>query len=244
MMEAQEKTELDYEKMSVGKIVAKDYRKAMVFKAHGIDFCCGGGISLAQAASEHNVSLNQLLSELRKIDEIEELDENYSEWPTEKLINHIVDKHHVYVANTIEQLTPLLNKVEMVHGGWRPELVEVNRLFREVANELIPHMQKEERILFPAILELSIGNFSAGERFGSVQNPINMMEHEHDVAGDLMKRIAELTENYSLPKGACATYTVVYKVLNEFEQDLHTHIHLENNILFPRAIEMEQNKRL
>lgn len=243
-MEAQEKTGIDYENMTIGKIVAKDYRKAMVFKAHGIDFCCGGGISLLQAANEHKVSLDQLLAELKKIDAIEELDVNYNEWETEKLINHIVDKHHVYVANTIEQLSPLLNKVEMVHGGWRPELVEVNRLFREVANELIPHMHKEERILFPAILEMANGNISAGQRFGSVQNPINMMEHEHDIAGDLMRKIAELTDDYTLPKGACATYTVVYKVLNEFEQDLHTHIHLENNILFPRAIEMEQNAGL
>lgn len=230
----------DYSEMTIGKIVAKDYRKAMVFKAHGLDFCCGGNIPLKQATDENKLDIQQILSQLEAIDASENTSEDYENWSTEKLVNHIIDKHHAYVSNTILQLTPMINKVEMVHGEWRPELVEVNSLYSELCAELTMHMRKEETILFPAILDMSKKMESEGSCFGSVKNPISMMEHEHDIAGDLMKQIHALTDGYTLPKGACATYTVVYKTLQEFEEDLFVHIHLENNILFPRAIKMEE----
>ena len=234
--------EIDYSKTNIGKIVAKDYRKAMVFKSFGLDFCCGGAIKLEEAAKESNLDLNHIVEELKKVDLTTETDEDYDTWALDKLVDHIISKHHGYVRNTIEQLTPMLAKVEMVHGQWRPELVEVNQLFKEISNELIPHMQKEEMILFPAIKELLKGHENGSSTcFGSVQNPINMMLIEHDAAGDLMKKINSLTSGYTLPKGACATYTVVYKVLSEFENDLFTHIHLENNILFPKAIILDSN---
>lgn len=239
-MNTQEYITENYLSQTIGKMVAVDYRKAMVFKSHGIDFCCGGNISLEEAARNHNVPLEQLISELRAVDESETVATDYASWTTARLIDHIVKRHHLYVSNTIEQLIPMLDKVERVHGDRHPELTDVNRVFREVANELVSHMHKEEKILFPAILELE--NEQAAPRFETVQGPISRMEHEHDLAGELMREIASLTENYTLPKGACATYTVVYKVLDEFEQDLHTHIHLENNILFPRALELEQER--
>lgn len=233
----------DYSNMSVGKIVARDYRKAMVFKSYGIDFCCGGAIKLKDVAEEYKVNYDELLGALHEVD-LKNNDEptNYNEWPLNKLVDHIVNKHHNYVRETVTQVTPLMAKLEMVHGQWRPELLEIKALFTELSQELMMHMQKEEMILFPAIKELEAGRENeSGACFGTVINPINMMEHEHDIAGDLMKKISSLSDGYTLPKGACATYTVVYKVLNEFQEDLFTHIHLENNILFPRAIELEAN---
>ena len=238
-MKVNEKVEVDYRSLTVGKIVARDYRKAMVFKSHGIDFCCGGGISVESAVEDKDVSLDEIIAELEKVDVLETVEADYESWSTKKLIEHIVYTHHNYVTTTIAQLTPMLAKVEMVHGDWRPELREVNQLYKELSAELTIHMKKEEQILFPAILTLDEASSMGDNCFGSVQNPISMMEHEHDIAGELMKKINTLTAGYTLPKGACATYTVVYNVLKEFEADLFTHIHLENNILFPRAIQLE-----
>jgi regulator of cell morphogenesis and NO signaling len=239
-MVKEEATKSDYRNLTIGKIVARDYRKAVVFKSFGLDFCCGGAIKVETAAEENNLDIAEIISALEEIDERFEPTENYNEWPLSALIDHIVSKHHNYVRTTIEQLTPMLTKVEMVHGTWRPELSEVKSSFLTLADELLQHMQKEEMILFPAIKKLALGsNDSSASPFGSVSNPINMMEHEHDIAGDLMKKINSLTDNYTIPKGACATFTVVYKTLKEFEDDLFTHIHLENNILFPKAIELE-----
>lgn len=229
-----------YQELTVGKIVARDYRKAMVFKKHNIDFCCGGKISVEEAAQKANVDFERVLAELEAVDQLVENTEDYNQWPLDRLVDHILEKHHEYVKNTMIQLTPMLNKVVMVHGTWRPELHEVSDHFNAVVHELTCHMYKEEEVLFPAIKRLVNGRGNENT-FGSVQNPIRAMEHEHDVAGELMKRISVLTDGYALPKGACATYTVVYKVLKEFEDDLHEHIHLENNILFPKAIALEGN---
>lgn len=231
----------NYTELTIGKIVAKDYRKAMVFKSHGIDFCCGGNITVEEAVKDQDVSLDQLIDELHKIDAFEEKSEDYTSWSTEKLVAHIVDHHHGYVRKTIEQLTPMLAKVEMVHGNWRPELVEIHQIFKDLSAELLPHLMKEERVLFPAILDLSSQANEGGTCFGSISNPIAAMMHEHDIAGDLIKQIRELSNGFQTPKGACATFIVVYKVLQEFEDDLFTHIHLENNILFPRAQKLEAN---
>lgn len=237
-MKIEEIEKVDYASINVGKIVAKDFRKALVFKSYGLDFCCGGAIKLKDAASENKLNLDEIIVQLEEIDNSTEVDQDYNSWDLPRLIEHINKKHHTYVRNTAEQLQPMLNKVEMVHGGAHPELIEVNRLFKEITAELIPHMMKEENILFPAINEI-VNKEDVTGCFGSVQNPINAMSHEHDIAGDLMKEIHRLTDGYTLPKGACATYTVVYKTLKEFEDDLFTHIHLENNILFPKAVELE-----
>lgn len=242
-MKTEENVLIDYAELSIGKIVAKDFRKAMVFKSFGIDFCCGGAVKLKDITNDYEVNTRELYEALYAVDNSpSEITEDYKSWSTEKLIDHIINTHHNYVRETIEQLLPMITKVEMVHGHWRPELKEIKSLFNELADELLPHMQKEEMILFPAIRKISSANKEVSNNpFGSVKNPINMMEHEHDIAGQLMKQINTLTNNYTTPKGACATFVVVYKVLNAFESDLFTHIHLENNILFPRAIELELN---
>lgn len=235
-MELVEKSH-DYLNQTVGKIVAKDYRKAMVFKSHGIDFCCGGKISVEQACLENNADLNKVLEELIAIDNQEKTSEKFDLMSLSELVDFIVDNHHVYTKNTLREMEPMVAKVAMVHGEWRPELHEIKDLFTELINELVPHMQKEEIILFPAIKAIEQGNRSPFDT-DTIQHPISMMESEHDVAGDIMKQIRQLSDNYTLPRGACATYTVVYKVLEELESDLHQHIHLENNLLFPKVLQV------
>lgn len=225
----------DYSKMSVGKIVAKDYRKAIIFRSHGIDFCCGGKKSVEEACQEANVSTAELLNELQEIDLKKDTVQDFENMPLDDLINHIVEKHHQYTKKTLLELEPLVKKVAMVHGDWRPELRKIETVFQDLVAELIPHMQKEEIVLFPAIKALLKGGASPFDQ-NSIGHPISMMEYEHDMAGNLMKEIRTLTDDFILPKGACATYTVVYKVLEEFEADLHQHIHLENNILFPKVV--------
>lgn len=225
----------DYLDLTVGKIVARDYRKAMVFRSNGIDFCCGGNISVEQACKDVGADVNSVLEQLCILDEGESDLPDFNELPLDQLIAFIVNKHHKYTNETLKELEPLVAKVAMVHGGWRPELNEIKEIFGKLKDELVSHMQKEEMVLFPAIISLSRGGDSSfcGN---SIQHPISRMEMEHDIAGEFMKQIRALSNGFELPKGACATYTVVYKVLKEFEADLHHHIHLENNILFPKAL--------
>ncbi|OKL42022.1 iron-sulfur cluster repair di-iron protein [Pontibacter flavimaris] len=230
---------------SVGELVAKDYRKAQVFKKYGIDFCCGGKKSVKQVCAEKGISQDELEAELIAMDQAEkERDAEYDKWDLGFLADYIVNMHHKYLREAIPALYEYTTKIARVHGSRHPELVEVVKHYTNVANELEAHMPKEERVLFPYIKQLEEAKKSGVKLepagFGSIQNPINMMEMEHESAGGEMERIRELTDNYTLPADACATYTVAFKKLKEFEDDLFRHIHLENNILFPKAIEMEK----
>lgn len=229
----------------VGDIVAADYRSAVVFKKNGIDFCCNGGRSLIEAASARDLDPNDILIEL------EELDKNgskrltdYKMIPADELIDYIIDTHHQFVQSRIREIIPFLDKVVAVHGSRHPELNQVRELFYKSAGDLGVHMKKEELILFPYIRKLAVAERSGSRNieqpvFETVEQPIEMMHHEHDSEGKLHKQIALLTDNYTTPEDACNTYRVTYALLKEFEEDLHLHIHLENNILFPKAIEME-----
>ena len=229
-----------YTNMTIGDIVAEDYRKAKVFKHYGIDFCCGGGKTLHHVAEQKSLDLTTIISSLEAIDhlKINDTTQEYNSWGLEKLIDHIIDQHHAYTRETIDQILPLIAKVSKVHGEWRPELNKINQHFIELANELTMHMMKEENVLFPYILKLT-NREKVPSMFGSVQNPIRNMELEHDLAGDLIQKIESLSNQYKIPEGACNSYTVVYKLLKEFQDDLTQHIHLENNILFPKAIQIE-----
>jgi len=159
------------------------------------------------------------------------------------LIEHILTAHHEHDRREIERLRALTTKVASVHGTRHPELVRVRNLFFALADELEPHMTKEERILFPYVKELDLSLRGKGARpnafFGSVANPIAMMMNDHGTVGDLLRDLRSTTKDYALPQDACASYTALYVALEEFERDLHTHIHLENNILFPRAMRDE-----
>lgn len=231
--------------LTVGEIVAADYRKAEIFKKHGIDFCCGGKKSLQKVCREKGMDVIQLEAELNALDNTTgKRTHDFASWDPAFLADYIVNTHHKYVLETIPVLYQYLEKVSNVHGHMHPETVQIFSLFKQVAAELNHHMIKEEEILFPYIKQLvrakKEGAGRSEDMFGSVAQPIRVMEHEHDLVGNLMKQIAELSSGFTPPQGACGTYRVSYGKLKEFEEDLHEHIHLENNILFPAAIILEQ----
>lgn len=228
---------------TVAELVSENINTAHVFKKHGIDFCCGGGISVAKACEKNHVELEVLLEDLTNLND-KERTFDYKKWDLHFLAQHIENVHHRYVEASIPILVQYTDKVASVHGKTNPELMQVRDLFKEVANELTQHMKKEELILFPFIgkMERAFKNGEKIERphFGTVGNPIAMMEDEHEAAGDLLKEISSLTNHYTLPEHACNTYKAMFHKLQEFENDLHLHIHLENNILFPKALAMEK----
>ena len=229
---------------TVADVVTENIKAAHIFKKYGIDFCCGGGITLEKACLKNEVDYTQLQKELEIVDDQVSAAYDYNRWDLSFLIDHIVNIHHTYVEENITLLKQYAGKVANVHGGNFNEVIEINRLFLEVANELTAHLKKEELILFPYIKKLAKAKKEnttpTPSHFGSVNNPIKMMENEHENAGSIFKTIATLSNNYTPPKEACNTFRALYAKLQEFEQDLHQHIHLENNILFPKAIQLEQ----
>lgn len=231
------------EDKTVANVVAENIKTAHIFKKYGIDFCCGGGNTIEKACEKSEVSYDQLREELLKVDDAPRLYQ-YNTWSLDFLIDHIVNVHHTYVEESIPLIIQYANRVAEVHGHHYEEVIEINKLFTAVANELASHMKKEEIILFPYIKKLinlkKEGGYVVSPPFETVNNPINMMETEHENAGDTFKEIARLTNNYNPPEGACNTFKALYAKLDEFEQDLHQHIHLENNILHPKAILLEQ----
>ncbi|MFB6305525.1 MAG: iron-sulfur cluster repair di-iron protein [Flavobacteriales bacterium] len=235
----------DKQQENVGDMVANDYRKAEIFRKYGIDFCCGGKKTIDEVCEKKNIDKNTLTDELEELDkDKEEAIEDYNKWPLDKLADHIINKHHTYVNDSLPMLDELSKKVAKVHGEAQPEVKEIAQHYEEVANELRMHMQKEETMLFPFIKDMEKAKRNnesvTPPMFGTVKNPINMMEKEHDSAGGNMEKIRELSSNYTPPEHACNSYKVLYAKLGEFEEDLHQHIHLENNILFPKAIELEE----
>lgn len=222
----------------VGGIVAENFRTAKVFTEYGIDFCCKGGISVADACEKNGVNLDNVLKDLQAIADLPE-EVNYTNLKMNDLIDHIVSNHHDYVENTIPPLRAYLQKLAVVHGDRHPELHAIKDLFLEAADGLTIHMKKEELILFPYIKAMQSAKengFQLSEpHFGHIDNPIAMMEHEHDTEGERFRQISELSDGYTTPSDGCQTYRVAFAMLKEFEEDLHTHIHLENNILFPKA---------
>ena len=229
---------------TIGQIVAEDYRTAQVFKNHKIDFCCKGNRSIHEVAEKNNLSVDVLLSEIAQVqvdDQSETID--FKSWPLDLLTDYIEKKHHRYVEERIPVLQQYLNKLCKVHGDRHPELFEIKTHFNASAGELAMHMKKEELVLFPYVRKMvnAMNSNASIDRphFGNVHNPIQAMMEEHDNEGERFRQIAELSENYSPPTDACNTYRVAFSLLQEFEEDLHRHIHLENNILFPKAEELE-----
>lgn len=210
-----------------------------VFEKLGIDYCCGGGKSLSEACAQIKVPVEQVLSSLSAIVTPElNAASDWKQAPLSDLVDHIVTKHHAYVKQELPRLDLLLNKVAGKHAEKHPELKRVLIVFGTMRDELNSHLLKEEQILFPYIKQLE----SNGQRramFGSVRNPIHMMEIEHDSAGEALRELRQITNQFTAPEEGCFSYKTLYQGLVEFEADLHQHIHLENNILFPRAIELE-----
>lgn len=217
------------------------------FEKLGIDYCCGGSRSLRDACINAHVALEDALSDLEQGSSVkpavESAAQDFADGTLGHLVEHIVTTHHVYVKQELPRLHQLLRKVVSVHGTAHPELGRIQQVFQGMAAELTSHMMKEEHVLFPYIVDLesAVSNSRPKHRpaFGTVSNPVHMMELEHDSAGAALKEINTLSSNYEPPEGACFSYRTLYTALREFETDLHQHIHLENNILFPRAIAME-----
>lgn len=233
-----------HKNQTISECVATNYQTATVFKKYKIDFCCGGKISIQDACKKNNIEEEILLQELNKAIE-QELQENPAEaFELDDLAEYIVEKHHTYIRNRIPEIEPFLEKIVSVHGERHPELKKVQENFQAVKEELLSHMKKEENILFPFIKEMVKAKKTNATltllSCGSIKNPINMMELEHESAGDTFKEIREITDDLSPPEGACNTYRTTFALLDEFENDLHRHIHLENNVLFPKAILLEE----
>ncbi|MBO2554224.1 iron-sulfur cluster repair di-iron protein [Shewanella algae] len=219
----------------VGELVAEDFRNAHVFSRFGIDFCCGGGRSLASASERAGAEPTEVLHALSQLAAEGTPDDALAKLPLGELIEHIEATHHKYIRDTAPLLLEYAQKMVRAHGEHYEEIKPLAGWIRALMDDLLPHLQKEEQILFPAIRALSQGQeFNAC--FGHIGNPIRAMEYEHDEAGQILAKLQQLTNHYQAPEHACTTWRVCYATLAEFEADLHRHIHLENNLLFPKAL--------
>ncbi|CAN5404877.1 hypothetical protein BH09BAC6_BH09BAC6_12780 [soil metagenome] len=230
---------------TIGEIVAKDYRKAQVFKNLGIDFCCGGKKTIAEVCVKKGIDPEEVERQLSSIKgEQSNSETDFQKWDIGFLSDYIVNTHHQYVRDNTAFILELAQKVARVHGDRHPELVQVAALFSSVGTDLTLHMMKEEKILFPFIKQLAQIYKSGGALpvadFGKVAVPIQVMDAEHEQVGGDFETIRQITANYQLPADACSSYTILFKKLEEYENDLHRHVHLESNILFPKAIQLEK----
>ena len=217
-----------------------------VFEKFGIDYCCGGHRTLEQACSVSKSQVDAVLTALTAAEasRCETQNTNWNNAPLADLMAHIMNKHHTYVRQELPRLGALAAKVAAKHGPNHPEITEVQEIFEALSDELTTHLTKEEQVLFPYIERMEEAAVekrpnAQSSCFGTVQNPVRMMEMEHDSAGDALRQLRTLSSDYTPPQDACMSFQALYKGLAEFEADLHQHIHLENNILFPRAIAME-----
>lgn len=228
---------------TVAEVVTENIKTADIFKKNGIDFCCGGHVSVKEICTKKGVDYNAIKEELANIDNPPSNAHDFNSWDLDFLADYIINTHHKYVVEANDLIIQYSDKVAKVHGHHYTEVIEINNLFHEIADELNMHMNKEEMMLFPYIKQLAEakknGSKIAPSPFGSIQNPINMMEDEHVGAGDILGKIAVLSNNHTPPAEACNTFRALYAKLEEYQNDLFQHIHLENNILFPKAIKLE-----
>ncbi len=231
---------------TVRELALESASATRIFEKLGIDYCCGGNKSLEQACRVANLSMDEVIDSLEMADQAARAQQSVRDWqkePLAELISHIQSTHHKYTREELARIAPLLDKVCSVHGKNHPELLQIRSSFQALSAELTMHLMKEEDVLFPYIArmeEAAIQNEPVvPSPFGSVQNPVSMMEHEHDSAGNALRAMRQASGGYTLPPDVCVSYHALYQALAEFEADLHQHIHLENNILFPRAVAME-----
>src|SRR4030065_929300 len=228
---------------TLAEIVTDNIRSAIIFEEAGLDFCCKGKRSLKDACADKNIDVQKIVNELTNLSVSGNGAQNVNDWQLDFLVDYIMNNHHQYVRRMIPVISLHSDKVASVHGKNHPETLQIADLFLAVRDELEGHMMKEERILFPQIKQMVLNQKENSQfltpPFGTIQNPIRMMEFEHTSAGDALYQIRELSNNYSHPEDACNTFKALYSELKDFEEDLHKHIHLENNILFPKSIELE-----
>jgi regulator of cell morphogenesis and NO signaling len=231
---------------TVGDLAVAYPSATRVFETLGIDYCCGGKRTLEEACRLANLPLETVVGSLARAEELASAKPSTDGWQNATLASlttHIVETHHLFTRNELQRIEALLAKVCAVHGANHPELLKVQTLFQNLKEDLFPHMLKEEQILFPYIeqLENALAHQEGIARpfFGTVQNPVRMMMYEHDAAGEILRQVREVTNQYTVPQEGCISYQTLYQALQNLEADLHQHIHLENNLLFPRAIAFE-----
>ena len=232
------------EELTLSEIVKKNFKAAAIFESYDLDFCCRGNKQIQQACAEKGISYSEVMEKVLPIFEEKKNGEaRYDEWEIDFLADYIVNNHHEYVRRMIPVIAAHTQKVAAVHGDRHPEVIEIANKFSTVYKDLKQHLMKEEQILFPYIKQLKkISETDKGKErpfFGTASNPIKMMESEHEAAGDELFEIRRLSNGYTPPEDACNTYRVCFQELKDFEEDLHKHVHLENNILFPKTISLE-----
>lgn len=217
----------------ISDIVTTDYRAAGVFKQHGIDFCCGGHIPLSEVCEKKGLNQDELINQLSNLYTTPDKGMDFASWPISRLIDFIVGYHHGYVRDAVPRIQAFAQKVAWRHGETQPELVELFHTFNQLAAELTDHANDEEQRVFPVIRALANGEELPNRE--ELSSMVNELETEHAVAGAALGKLRELTNGFNPPDWACNTYRILFKELEAFETDLHQHVHLENNILFPKA---------
>lgn len=228
--------------MTVRDVAIQLPESTRLFESLKIDYCCGGNQPLGQACTSAGVDVDDVMEMLAGVGQSNEA-KDFQNASLPELITHILDTHHVFTKSEMDRLQLLADKVLNAHGGNHPELVHLDELLTRLCDDLKPHMFKEEQILFPyinALVQAADQNRTVPfAPFGTVKNPIRMMTMEHDTAGEILRELRALTSDYKVPADGCISYQTLYQALENFEKDLHQHIHLENNLLFPKALELE-----
>lgn len=225
---------------TIGDFVAEDYRTAKVFEKYGIDFCCGGKVALSETCREKGVDPAAIIREIEAVkNEPLERSQNYASWGLPFLSDYIINTHHSYLNENTSQIAVYARKIAEVHGAHHPEVIEIARIFDKIAIEMAAHLREEEEILFPAIKRIDAAKKSGvlpetGD-LETIRAVLDKLNKEHDAIGDAVHTIRDLSKGYAIPDDVCNTFVVTYRKLKEFEDDLHKHVHLENNILFPKA---------
>lgn len=233
---------MTYTEKTIGELVAERPDRSRVFEALGIDYCCGGKKTLETACGDNGIDVAEAVARLRDVEiaPAKTADENWLHAPMRSLIENILSTHHAYLKNELPRLSGLTEKVESRHAKKEPRLTELRGVFAGLRTELDMHMMKEEQILFPAIVQMEETDAKPSLGCGFLGGPVSVMEAEHESAAEALTAIRSLTDHYTAPEWACNTFRALVDALQKLEADLHEHIHKENNILFPRALEMEQ----
>jgi len=234
------KTHASRAEKTIGEFVAEDYRTAEVFEKYGIDFCCGGKVALSAVCREKGIDLDEILREIASAGSTPlDRSHDYAAWDLSFLSDYIVNVHHAYLWENLPQIAAYVHKVAEVHGVNHPEVMEIATIFDRIAADMDSHLREEEEVLFPTIRKVEAdgktGAVPDSKDLDTISVSLEKLIREHDEVGEAIHAIRRLANDYTLPSDACNTYMVTYQKLREFEDDLHKHVHLENNILFPKA---------
>jgi len=232
-------------KTSVGSIVGENFRAAKIFEKNGIDFCCAGAQTMEKACADNNIDISTLITELQEsMQESDPETEFIKRLSISELVEYILKRHHTFVKEETPEISFLVDKIATVHGDLHPELSSVKEEFDEAAKNLSSHLKDEEEKLFPYI-KMLLESQDSGKPIQkdsnfSLNSLLDGMMDEHTAEGDRFERLSKLTNDYAIPSDVCNTYLVTYKKLKAFQNDLHRHVHLENNLLYPKALELEK----